>query len=230
MCRTSITRLPEHRAAPLAALLIAAIALGGCSREVAAPRTEQRGVDAFHSIDLRGAATLRVQVGPAVSVTATGSPAALARLGTRVENGKLVIAHEHGWSLFGGNANVELQIALPELHALAVNGAGEVTIHGVHGAALALVVQGAGNVEATGDAVSLNARINGAGNMDLSQLLVGDATVSVNGAGNLQTHVTGSLEASVNGVGSITYAGQPQHLDSHVNGIGSISPAASGGT
>jgi hypothetical protein len=34
---------------------------------------------------------------------------------------------------------------------------------------------------------------------------------------------TGTLTASVNGVGEIRYAGNPAHVESRVNGIGRIS-------
>jgi hypothetical protein len=91
------------------------------------------------------------------------------------------------------------------------------------------VLSGAGEVTATGAVQSLNARINGAGNMDLSKLSAVDATVYVNGAGELTVNVTGSLEAELNGVGNIRYAGNPQKVEPQINGVGHIGPVPGAG-
>lgn len=228
-CRTSTTPSRDRLARALLAGC-AAIALSACGADTREPpRTERRGVDAFHSVDLRGAAEVTVQVGGPTSVEVTATPAALAGVRTTVHNGTLTIDHGTGPLLLGGGDAVKLAISVPELHAFAVNGAGNVRIDGVDGTALALVLQGAGQLVATGRTASLNARINGAGNMDLAGLEAIDATVAVNGAGHLSTRVGGSLQAEVNGVGAIRYAGSPQKLDTRINGLGSIAPASESG-
>jgi Putative auto-transporter adhesin, head GIN domain len=227
MCRTSITRWPENCAR--AALLVALTALAACSGEHGQTLTEQRGVDAFHSVDLRGAADVSVTVGPATSVSLTAGAETLKGIETRVQNGVLIIDNEPGWRWFSRTGKLEVRIETPLLNALAVNGAGNVTITGVRGTALALALQGAGNLTAAGQTAALNARINGAGNMDLSQLVAGDASIAVNGAGSLAANVTGSLQATVNGVGSITYSGNPQKVEPQINGVGSIAPATPSG-
>ena len=66
--------------------------------------------------------------------------------------------------------------------------------------------------------------MNGAGDMDLSRLESTDATVVVNGAGSMDVNATGTLVATVNGVGSIDYYGKPAGLTTTINGVGSISP------
>lgn len=229
MCRTSITRWPEaaRLATAAGALALLAACAGGGNEP---PRTEQRGVDAFHSIDLRGAADMQVTVGGSTSVSVTAPPAVLDQVSTAVRNGVLVIEQHGGWITTGTRGPLELRIGLPSLNAVSINGAGNVKISGIAGAGLSLVLQGAGNLVATGTAPLLNARINGAGNMDLSGLEAIDATVAVYGAGSLSTRATGSLVAEVNGVGTIRYAGPPQKLDTRINGIGSITPVSGSGT
>ncbi len=228
MCRTSITRSRSNP--PLAALALAVLVLPACSGGTAGPPvTEQRGVDAFHSIDLRGAGDAEVTVGPAASVTLVADAATLKSTSTEVRNGMLIIESRGGWPWFGKSSRVEMRITLPTLNALALNGAGNIRISGVHGQALSLSLQGAGNLVASGQTAALNARLNGAGNMDLSRLVAGDATIAVNGAGNLTAHVTGSLQAEVNGVGSISYAGKPRQVESNINGVGRIVAAPDAG-
>jgi hypothetical protein len=226
MYRTSITRWrrPVRLALPLLLL-----GLSACSPGASGPvSSEQRNVDDFHSIDLRGAADVNVSVGASRSVTLTASTEALRDITTNVQNGVLIVnTKSGGWKLFGPRRKIEVHLALPILNALTVNGAGNVKIEGIQGSAVALVLQGAGNVEASGSTSALNARLNGAGNMDLARLRAGDATVAVNGAGNLELYVSGSLQASVNGVGAITYIGNPRTVEPQINGVGSIKPASS---
>jgi hypothetical protein len=206
------------------------LALSACSGgNTGPPVTEQRGVDAFHSIDLRGAGDAEITVGPAGSVTLVADAATLKSTSTEVRNGMLVIESRASWPWFGKSSRVEMRITLPTLNALAMNGAGNIGISGVHGQAVSIALQGAGNLVASGQTAALNARLNGAGNMDLSRLVAGDATIAVNGAGNLTTHVTGSLQAEVNGVGSISYAGKPRQVESNINGVGRIVAAPDAG-
>lgn len=214
--RTSTTRWPEAFA------LVAAALLAGCGGSSRGTATEQRPTDAFHSVELRGAAEVTVEVGPASSLTLTGSPDALREVETSVLNGMLHIDRKRHWYEFGGGGRLKLHITAPDLNAFAVQGAGDVDIRGVTGDAFAVVLSGAGEVSATGSVQALNARINGAGKMDLSGLTAVDATVYLNGAGELTVNVTGSLEAELNGVGNIRYAGNPQKVEPQINGVGRI--------
>lgn len=221
MCRTSITRLREVR---FPALLAGILALAGCSGPDAGPRTtQQRGVEAFHSIDLRSTGSLKVQVGPAATLAITGTADDQKAITTRVQNGMLVI-EQQGSRRWWPGGSVDISLTMPQLHSVAINGAGNVDISGLAGGELTLVVQGAGNLAASGSVDTLTARVNGAGNMDLAGLIARDATVSVNGAGNVQVHATQGLDATVNGVGSIRYGGKPAGVKTAINGVGSISP------
>jgi hypothetical protein len=228
MCRTSITRSRSNP--PHTALALSMLVLSACSGGTAGPPvTEQRGVDAFHSIDLRGAGNANVTVGPAASVTLVADARTLKATSTAVRNGMLIIENRPGWSWLGKSDRLEMRITLPTLNALALNGAGNIGITGVHGQALSIALQGAGNLVASGETAALNARLNGAGNLDLARLVAGDATLAVNGAGNLTAHVTGSLLAEVNGVGSISYSGKPRQVESNINGVGRIVAAPAAG-
>ena len=203
----------------------ACLALAGCA-PVADPGpavTQERGVDAFHSIELRGSATVDVLIGSQQSVVVEASADTQQRVRTSVRNGMLTVEHKGGgWMWQAAPGELKLRVIVPKLNSLALSGAGRITLNGLDGGATSIVMSGAGDIEASGRVDTLTARLNGAGNADLSRLLATDADVQVNGAGNLSVNATGQLDAKLNGVGSITYEGTPRVLNSAINGVGSI--------
>jgi hypothetical protein len=214
----------SRRALRGAALLLLSV-LAACQRyEEGSQVTQNRGVDAFHSVELRGAATLDVLVGAQQSLVVEGGSRGLERLRTEVRNGRLVIESRGNWLWNQGTTRLRVRITVPQLRALELNGAGNITINGLDGGALALVLSGAGALEGGGRVETLTARVNGAGSIDLSRLEATDAEVAVNGTGSIDVNVTGRLDATVNGVGNIEYLGKPAQLNSSINGVGSIGP------
>jgi Putative auto-transporter adhesin, head GIN domain len=200
------------------------VMLAGCAGPMGPPVTQQRGVDAFHSVDLRAVGTVDILVGPPASLSLTADAKTLEDLDVHVQAGMLIIDEHRHWSWFGRSGQLQIRLTAPALNSIALNGAGALTVNGLNGGPLALVVQGAGNIEASGNVDILTARINGAGNMDLARVEAREATVSVNGAGSLEVNATESLDATLNGVGSINYDGNPKNLTTSINGVGSISP------
>jgi len=185
--------------------------------------TEDRPVSAFQSIELDGSAQLDILVGPAPSLSITAGPDARAAFTTRVEGDKLILeSHDRFWHANPGK--VRVRVTVPQLHSLTIGGAGEVSLNGLSGGNLNLAFNGAGSMEASGRIDTLAAQLNGAGNLNLSRLEAVSATVSANGAGSIEVNATGSLDATVNGVGSINYYGKPAKVTTAINGVGSISP------
>lgn len=217
----STTRSPRP-AFPVGAL--AALALAGCQAADTGPSSaEDRPVTAFQSIELKGAAQLDILVGPAPSLSITGSQSARTAFTTGVDGDRLVLeSHSSFWKPNLGR--IIVRVTLPQLRALKVSGAGEITANGISGDALDVTFDGASNLEATGKVGTLAVQMNGAGKMDLSRLEAQSATVTANGAGSIDVNATGSLVATVNGVGSINYYGKPAKVTTAINGVGSISP------
>ena len=218
----STTRL---RDTGLVLLVAAAAMLGGCAiSDDGPPVTQQRDVGDFSVVDVSGAATLDVLVGPAATLSLTGSQKTLDAVEARVVNGTLVVKRRGMTFWTSGSGPLQIRLTAPQLKSLGVNGAGKVSVNGLAGGELALQINGAGELEATGTLDSLSVSMNGAGNMDLSRLVTNAATVTVNGAGNLEVNATGSLVATVNGVGNVRYLGKPAQVHPTINGVGSISP------
>jgi hypothetical protein len=218
--RMSITRL--RSAAPL--LTLAAL-VAGCTADSGPARTESRTVDSFHAIELRGAAQMQIEVGKGPALSITAGERVLQATSTQVRDGVLVVLVRERGGWFQRGPVARLAVQAPTLDSVHISGAGEFTLSNVSGAKLDIVVEGAGNLEASGTVGTLSARLDGAGRVDLGNLAATDAVVAVNGAGKLDVQATGTLDAEVNGVGTITYSGNPQKVVPAVHGVGSISPA-----
>jgi len=184
---------------------------------------QKRDVEDFHSIELRGAAELNITVGPAASLNLDASERTLKYVETRVKGDTLVIdvTKSRGW--FSENGRLKITVTVPTLESLESNGAGDIEITGLNGGEQKLELAGAHNVKAEGRLDKLTLKLSGAGNANYRNVIVGDARVTVNGAGNVEVHATESLRAEVNGVGAVTYSGNPQKVESELHGLGSIS-------
>jgi len=64
---------------------------------------------------------------------------------------------------------------------------------------------------------------NGVGGIDTRKLLAEDADVDFDGVGGVEIYASNHLNAVVNGVGSVTYYGNPKSINKQADGIGSIS-------
>lgn len=200
--------------------------LAGCAGDPGPARTESRTVGAFHAIELRGAAEMQVEVGKGPALSITAGERVLQATSIEVRDGVLVVLVRERGGWFQRGKVAKLSVQAPTLDSVQISGAGDFVLRDVSGESLAILVQGAGRLEANGATTRLTARIDGAGSADLTRLVAADAQVAVNGAGSLDLNVTGTLTAEVNGVGKIRYAGNPAKVIPSVHGVGSISPAA----
>lgn len=86
-------------------------------------------------------------------------------------------------------------------------------------------VSGAGKIDIRGEAIEHDIQISGVASMNCRELATEKTKVSISGAGSAKVHVTDALDASVSGVGSIRYSGEPKHIRTSTSGAGSIKPA-----
>lgn len=90
-----------------------------------------------------------------------------------------------------------------------VTGSGRITLGQVRGEQLSAHVKGSGDIEASGDVVSLNASVSGSGDVHVTRLTAQRADLSTNGSGDITAYVKQSLVAYGNGSGRITVHGNP---------------------
>lgn len=117
---------------------------------------------------------------------------------------------------------VRVSITAPEINGLALDAPGDVTLTGLRQERLTLKAQAPVDLEAEGKVRQVFASIAGPGNMDLAGLEAEDATVRLDGVGNLTIGATGTVDVEINGIGNVSLVRKPATLRSSVHGLGSI--------
>jgi hypothetical protein len=83
-------------------------------------------------------------------------------------------------------------------------------------------VSGSGKVEASGKANEIEAHISGSGKILAANLEVDKCEVRISGSGDVEINVKSDLDANISGSGSVTYKGNPTHVNSHASGSGHV--------
>jgi Putative auto-transporter adhesin, head GIN domain len=181
--------------------------------------TQTRQLPSFTSVDLAGANVVTVHVGDKQAVVVHADDNLLQFITTDVRDGELVIANT---GTFTARSPMRVDATVPNLDAATLSGAGVVTVDTVKAEKFVARLPGTGVLHVSGTVRSLDATLNGTGDLQLQNLISHDATVAVAGSGRLQVNTTGTLDASVSGSGAIFYQGNPTNVTRSVTGSGAI--------
>ncbi|MBL8270408.1 GIN domain-containing protein [Steroidobacter sp.] len=213
----------------LGALVLGCSLLSGCGEhsndwgDKGPVVSERREVGSFDSIDMDGAAKIEIAIGEPVSVQIHGHEGVVSRLETEVRGDTLHIkTRKRDWVIGNSNSRLTVNITVPRLESLELQGGNDVSVTGLHGGDTQIKAAGAANIVADGNLEKLQVRMTGAGHADLSKLAVMDASVTVDGVGSVLVNARDSLDATMNGVGAIFYSGTPQRVNTRMNGLGTI--------
>jgi hypothetical protein len=142
------------------------------------------------------------------------------------------------------DATLRARVTMPALEQLDVGGVSQVELKGFRGgASLAIAVEGVskvfGSVEASelavsasgvshvalhGSARTVRADVNGTSTVELDDFRATDARVHVDGCSKASVNVGGTLDYSVSGVSTLTYAGSPRMGAQSVSGCSHVAP------
>jgi hypothetical protein len=210
------------RPAAVAFTLAALGALAVASPAVQAAE-QLRSVPAFNAVDDAGPFHVAIEVGPAQSVRLVGDLDLLDRMTTEVVDGTLHVAlrdHHASFDIHGHAPKVV--VTVPALRALSLSGAGDARVSHLAGEQFEIDLSGVGNLSADGQVGQLHAHLSGAGNVDTRGLKADQVSVSVSGVGSARVDAESQLEASVSGIGSVTYVGHPKVVNVSRSGLGSV--------
>ena len=143
---------------------------------------------------------------------------------------------------FFDDKNLKIHITIKDLKEFNYEGVGNVKTNGMFKVAdLKLLGNGVGNLELELDAQEIDANFdmvgnitlrgkanraifinNGIGNLDASELIVQNMDVNSSGIGKVEVHCAGDLSLVVDGIGKVSYSGNPRIIKKEVSGIGKV--------
>jgi hypothetical protein len=200
--------------------------------------TEERNVEPFLGVALRGSATVHIAAGAPPSLSVRARPGVVPDVVTEVKNGELVV-WERRPSWFP--QSIDVYAVMEDLESLSVSGSGRIQSEGaLPGDELRIAVSGSGSVAATVEADSIESRVTGSGRLTLSgkarshQATVSGSgsiegfgletektVVSVTGSGRALVNVAEDLDVAVTGRGNVRYKGDPK-VSKRITGSGTV--------
>jgi hypothetical protein len=180
---------------------------------------EERQIDSFNKLDLSGAFDVIYDVGETTKVKIIGESNLLKYVKTENFGKTLSIFTKKNIS---SNKKIVIYITNPPINEVNLSGANNLTIKNLKNDNLFINLSGAGNISINGTVDLLKANLSGAGKLDSKELEAHEVDIEISGTASADVFVTEKLNASVSGVGSINYYGNPKFTNNKISGIGSI--------
>jgi len=191
---------------------------------------ETRPLADWSAVSLSCPGTLELELGENHGITIEADDNILPLIETYVDGGRLVIRFAPGLGSVRPTQPIRFQAATSDIEAMTVSGAGDIRAPRIERPDLALDVSGSGSIDVAsaavssltsrisgsgsltvrGDAVELEVRISGSGNLHARDLTSQRAHVEISGSGNAMVRVEREIEGRISGSGSIVYSGQPR--------------------
>lgn len=182
---------------------------------------QTRSVPAFKAINNKGAFSLVVEVGKTQSVVVKGDDKFISKVVTEVVGDELMVSYREKNSIKISD-ETQVIVTVPELLKFKMEGAGATVINNVAGARFDVNYEGVGSLVVTGKTQTLKLKVQGVGMVDTKGLIAETADVNLEGVGSVKVYASERLKASVQGIGSLNYYGNPRSISKSVEGIGSM--------
>lgn len=182
---------------------------------------QMRQVTPFKAITVQGPVSLVVEAGKSFSLRVEGEPRFIDRVTSEVVGGELRLGMKESKRTNIGNRE-RVVVTLPELQRFSGEGAGQIILNNVRGERFDVEYRGAGRLAINGEVRNLHLHAEGVGEVDTKDLRTRDADVSFEGIGSVKVHASETLDARVQGMGNLSYYGNPRKVNKSVSGIGSV--------
>jgi len=182
--------------------------------------SENRNVAPFTEISVENAADVQIIPADETALRIEADDNIIDKVLTRVENGKLIISNEKGSY---EHATVKVYASIKTLNKLECSGTANFsTAQPIKTDNLFCLIYGTATIRLEGTVNTATIEIDGTAAIRNYSLEAKNVKVAVNGTGKAEVYASEQLEASINGTGSITYAGNPGEVKQNVSGTGVI--------
>ena len=177
-------------------------------------------VSSFEGIVLAGIGEVFVTQDSVQSVRVEADDNVIDRLILDVREGNLNIGIQKASY---SHVTIRIRLSMRSVEFLEVAGAGSFASVGpLVCDSLTCRIVGAGSMTLSGRATAQLIELQGAGSVHGFNLECSQSRIILSGTGSAEVNVVQRLEATITGIGSVVYAGNPPDVISHVTGLGSI--------
>jgi hypothetical protein len=215
----------------LLSLAVAAVIVYGCHDMSTSPDqivgsgrivSRQQQFEPFTGIHLTGVGSVYITQDPTQSFRLEADDNIIDRVITTVDNNVLTIGIQPGSY---SQITINVYVSMKSVELLEISGTGSFSMtEPIQTDALTCRIQGEGSMTLRGSADDQIVEIQGVGDVHSFDFEAARCTVVLSGTGSAEVKATQSLDATVSGVGSIVYDGNPHELNQHVSGVGTIHP------
>ncbi|MEY3645270.1 MAG: hypothetical protein RLZZ207_1968 [Bacteroidota bacterium] len=203
---------------------------------------EKKALSGVTRLQLDGVFNLTLTQSDEESIEVEGPSSLIDKLIIDQEGDLLLLKMEKIGGFNFNQGDFKIRISLKDLKELNYDGVGNVKTNGLFKVGdLKLGGNGVGNIELELEAKEIDADLdmvgninlrgnayraifknNGVGNLDASQLIVENMEVNSSGIGKVEIYCEGDLSLVVDGIGKVSYSGNPRILKKEVSGIGKV--------
>jgi hypothetical protein len=182
--------------------------------------TERREVSGFSGVELTSIGDLHIEQTGTESLTIEADADVLPQLTSTISGGILELGVAPGTTI-STSRRIVYRLTVATLDSITVSGAGDATASNLRADRLTIRVSGAGETTLAGIVDSQVVTMSGTGDYNGEDLQSTTATVTVDAAGTAVLRVSDRLDATVSGVGSVEYFGDPR-VTEDISGVGSV--------
>lgn len=232
----------KHLKVLLLAILLVVVAVSCTFAQKKVFTNKSYPVQSFTSVKFDAVANVVYTQSSKVSVRAEGDKEMMDKLRITEKDGFLKIVHE-GKNKKKNKKNLTIYINSPSIETVNIRGVGNWNLKGkIKADNLKIDFEGVGNFEALelesnnikvsykgvgslvlgGTTDFLEMKSEGVGSINTQKLLAKKAVIISSGVGSVKCHASESIDLQNNGVGSITYYGNPAIKNINNSGVGKI--------
>ncbi len=171
--------------------------------------TKERNVSGVTAVDLGIPGNLVIQQkGSESPLTIKAENNLIPLITTKVKNNRLTIGAKSNTNI-QTTKSIKFMLNVTDLKALKISGPGNINASNIDTENLNAAIDGVGNLKVAGQANSQKVTLTGSGRYKAPNLESKEAQIKIDGVGGALVSVSDKLDATINGVGSVKYTGNP---------------------
>ena len=188
-----------------AVAMSAALYVSSITETLAQDITQSSDLEGFSKVRLSTSSDIKIEMGNEYSIEMFGDEERIGNTILEVKGDTLHIKHKRGHFNYDDDQKMMINVVMPNIEAMQINGSGDGEIVGVDNEELALNINGSGDLIVSGKTQKLDIGINGSGDIEMDQVDGDDVQVSINGSGDVAFDggTCNSLDIDIRGSGDV---------------------------